>query len=99
MSPSLSLPLPLSLSLTVSLGFSMMVAVGPFTTSDNLDMRPLHDLMAIVREERPSVLVLVGPVRTHTHTRTHARTHMHARTHARTHTCTHACTTHTQPYK
>ena len=38
----------------------MMVAAGPFTTSDNLDMAPLHDLLTIVSTERPSVLLLVG---------------------------------------
>ncbi len=37
-----------------------MVAAGPFTTSDNLDMEPLHDLLGVVRRERPSVLVLVS---------------------------------------
>ncbi len=38
----------------------MMVAAGPFTTSDNLDMTPLHDLLKKVSMERPTVLLLVG---------------------------------------
>ena len=38
----------------------MMVAAGPFSTSDSLGMAPLHDLLAQVSVEHPSVLLLVG---------------------------------------
>ena len=37
-----------------------MVAAGPFTTSDSLDMVPLSDLLKSVAEERPDVLILVS---------------------------------------
>ena len=37
----------------------MMAAAGPFTTSDSLDMDPLHDLLGVVGREQPNVLVLV----------------------------------------
>ncbi len=42
------------------IGFTMMMASGPFTTSDSLDMAPLHDLLAVVSREGPSVLLLVN---------------------------------------
>ena len=38
----------------------MIAAVGPFTTSDGLGMEPLHDLLKIVKTERPNILLLVG---------------------------------------
>ena len=38
----------------------MIAAAGPFTTSDDLEMEPLHDLLKIVKTERPNVLLLVG---------------------------------------
>ena len=37
----------------------MVMAAGPFTTSDNLEMEPLQQLMRIVVTERPDVLILV----------------------------------------
>ena len=37
----------------------MIAATGPFTTSDNLDMGALRDLMEVVKQEKPDVLVLV----------------------------------------
>lgn len=40
---------------------SMMVASGPFTTSDSLDYAPLVDLLQRVLTERPDVLILTGP--------------------------------------
>ena len=43
------------------LAFTMVVAAGPFATSDSIEMEPLHDLLAIVRSEEPDVLVLVSP--------------------------------------
>ena len=42
------------------LGVSAMVAAGPFTTSDSLDMVPLSDLLRSVAEERPDILILVS---------------------------------------
>ena len=36
-----------------------MVAAGPFSTSDSLDMTPLDDLIAIVKREGPDILLLV----------------------------------------
>ena len=41
-------------------GFTMLCAAGPFTTSDNLDFRPLHGLLDVVRTEEPDVLLLVS---------------------------------------
>eukprot|EP00731_Ephydatia_muelleri_P026924 Em0018g1024a len=41
--------------------FTMVMAAGPFTTSDNLEMEPLQQLMRIVVTERPDVLILCGP--------------------------------------
>lgn len=40
---------------------SIMVAVGPFTTQDNLGMKPLINLMEIVQHEEPHLLILQGP--------------------------------------
>ena len=38
----------------------MIAATGPFTTSDNLEMGALRDLMEIVKQDRPDVLILVS---------------------------------------
>ena len=40
---------------------SMVVAVGPFTISEDLDYAPLAALLAVCRQRRPDVLVLLGP--------------------------------------
>jgi DNA polymerase alpha subunit B len=40
---------------------SLVVAVGPFTTSDNLEYEPLRVLLGKMLEDKPDVLVLVGP--------------------------------------
>jgi DNA polymerase alpha subunit B len=40
---------------------NIMVASGPFTTADNLDYEPLEELLRIVAEDKPDVLILVGP--------------------------------------
>jgi len=40
---------------------SVMVAVGPFTTSDNLRYWPLTALMDAVEQRRPDVLIMAGP--------------------------------------
>ena len=37
----------------------MIAATGPFTTSDNLEMGALRDLMEVVKQEKPDLLVLV----------------------------------------
>jgi DNA polymerase alpha/epsilon subunit B/DNA polymerase alpha subunit B, OB domain len=39
----------------------IMTAAGPFTTSDNLDYRPLDDLLEVVLQDKPDVLFLFGP--------------------------------------
>ena len=39
----------------------MMVASGPFTPSDNAKFVPLNDLLEVTRNERPHVLILMGP--------------------------------------
>lgn len=41
--------------------FTMIMAAGPYTTSDNLEMDPLQQLIRIVVKERPDVLILCGP--------------------------------------
>ncbi|KAH6818853.1 DNA polymerase alpha 2 [Perilla frutescens var. frutescens] len=40
---------------------SLIVAAGPFTTSDNLLFEPLTDLLAYARRKQPQLLVLLGP--------------------------------------
>lgn len=40
---------------------NIMIAVGPFTPSDNLCYQPLFDIMERVAKEEPHVLILVGP--------------------------------------
>jgi DNA polymerase alpha subunit B len=39
----------------------MITACGPFTTSDTMDYQPLVDLMHVVMEQAPDVVVLAGP--------------------------------------
>ena len=41
------------------LGFTMIAATGPFTTSDNLEMGALRDLIEVVKQDKPDLLVLV----------------------------------------
>jgi hypothetical protein len=43
--------------------FSMMVATGPFTTSDSLLYEPLTDLISIVQRDKPDLLILVSKKR------------------------------------
>lgn len=38
----------------------MIAATGPFTTSDNLEMGALSDLMEVVKREKPELLILVN---------------------------------------
>jgi DNA polymerase alpha subunit B len=40
---------------------SGIIAAGPFALSDSLDMTPLHDLLTIVSQQKPHILVIVGP--------------------------------------
>lgn len=40
---------------------SIFCAAGPFTTTDNLDFKPLQDLLTAVKVTVPDVLVLCGP--------------------------------------
>ena len=42
----------------------MLVAAGPFTTSDSLLYEPLADLMKTVQSDKPDLLVLVSQVHT-----------------------------------
>ncbi|KXJ17723.1 DNA polymerase alpha subunit B [Exaiptasia diaphana] len=41
--------------------FTMMVAAGPFTTTDSLMYEPLTDLINVAQKDKPDVLVLLGP--------------------------------------
>ncbi|XP_064393232.1 DNA polymerase alpha subunit B-like isoform X2 [Halichondria panicea] len=54
-------PPPVSRSEPSISGFTLMTAVGPFTTTDNLDLQPLRDLLELVQRDRPHVLILMGP--------------------------------------
>ena len=38
----------------------MLVAAGPFTTSDSLLYEPLTDLMRTVQNDKPDLLILVS---------------------------------------
>ncbi|KAG8365945.1 hypothetical protein BUALT_Bualt17G0024700 [Buddleja alternifolia] len=40
---------------------SLIVAAGPFTTSDNLLFEPLTELLAYARRKQPQLLLLLGP--------------------------------------
>lgn len=44
----------------IHIGFTMVAAAGPFTTSDSLEMGPLKDLLKVVAGEKPDALVLVS---------------------------------------
>ncbi|MFS7943928.1 putative DNA polymerase alpha/delta/epsilon, subunit B, DNA polymerase alpha, subunit B [Helianthus anomalus] len=45
----------------VSSDLSLIIASGPFTTTDNLFFEPLSDLLAYARRRQPQLLVLLGP--------------------------------------
>ena len=47
----------------------MLVAAGPYTTTDNLDYQPLEDLMRVIAATKPDVAVLAGPFVDATHPR------------------------------
>ncbi|XAR64436.1 DNA-directed DNA polymerase [Bertholletia excelsa] len=40
---------------------SMIIAAGPFTTTDNLFFEPLAELLAYARRKQPQLLLLLGP--------------------------------------
>eukprot|EP01041_Mallomonas_annulata_P010537 gene10537-21974_t len=40
---------------------NVLIASGPFTTSDNLKYEPLLDLLQLVANQKPDVLILTGP--------------------------------------
>ena len=40
---------------------SILTACGPFSTSDSTSLEPLEDLLNVVKEEKPSVTILIGP--------------------------------------
>lgn len=59
---SVPLPLPeVSKTETESGQLSILVAAGPFTTSDNLSYEPLVDLMKYLTRDKPDVCILLGP--------------------------------------
>ena len=62
--PHASLPRARVEALNASLGFrplGLMVAAGPFTTTDDLSFAPLFALLAEAVRVRPDVLLLLGP--------------------------------------
>lgn len=44
----------------------VLVACGPYTTSDSITYEPLLDLISVINRDQPDVCILVG--HTHTHT-------------------------------
>ncbi|XP_076166729.1 DNA polymerase alpha subunit B isoform X2 [Ptiloglossa arizonensis] len=58
---------PLADAPQLSKDLRVYVAIGPFTTTDNLNYQPLWDLMECVVEDEPNVLILVGPFIEYTH--------------------------------
>ncbi|KAL8254299.1 hypothetical protein R6Q59_032520 [Mikania micrantha] len=45
----------------ISSDLSLIIASGPFTTTDNLFFEPLSDLLAYAQRKQPQLLVLLGP--------------------------------------
>ncbi|KAK9076199.1 hypothetical protein SSX86_004532 [Deinandra increscens subsp. villosa] len=45
----------------ISSDLSLIIASGPFTTTDNLFFEPLSDLLAYAQRKEPQLLVLLGP--------------------------------------
>ncbi|XP_030855397.1 DNA polymerase alpha subunit B [Strongylocentrotus purpuratus] len=39
----------------------LLVAAGPFSTSDNLSLEPLEDLIKVIKKTRPDACILLGP--------------------------------------
>ena len=42
-------------------GIKVFAVAGPYTTNQNLDYQPLADLLGMVEEEKPDVVLLMGP--------------------------------------
>lgn len=40
---------------------AIITAAGPFTTSDSLVYEPFNDLLGVIRDARPDVVILTGP--------------------------------------
>lgn len=40
---------------------TVLIAAGPFSTSDNLSFEPLADLVKHIRKDKPDVVILMGP--------------------------------------
>jgi len=40
---------------------SVMVACGPFTTSDSTSLEPLEDVLKVIEEVKPNAAILIGP--------------------------------------
>ncbi|XP_039257400.2 DNA polymerase alpha subunit B-like [Styela clava] len=51
-----------NIDMSASDPLSLLIAAGPFTTSDCLSYEPLHDLITIVKNTRPDVTVIIGPI-------------------------------------
>jgi hypothetical protein len=56
-----SLPPRLAPPCDAAAGLSIIAAAGPFTLADDLSAQPLSDLLDVVRQRQPDVLVLMGP--------------------------------------
>lgn len=39
----------------------IITACGPYTSNDNLEFEPFHDLLHVVQVEKPDVVILAGP--------------------------------------
>ena len=39
----------------------MMIACGPYTTSDSLSYQPLKDFLELARKEEPHAILMMGP--------------------------------------
>ncbi|XP_073012947.1 uncharacterized protein [Typha latifolia] len=50
-----------SCSSSASRALSVVIAAGPFTTTDNLLFEPLQDLLAYASRKQPQLLILMGP--------------------------------------
>ncbi|XP_048732444.1 DNA polymerase alpha subunit B-like [Ostrea edulis] len=40
---------------------TVLIAAGPFSTSDNLSFEPLSDLVKFIRKDKPDIVILIGP--------------------------------------
>lgn len=45
----------------------IVISVGPYTPSDTLSYEPIEDLFRYVREHKPHILIIVGPIVDATH--------------------------------